>query len=120
MWAGQAAGSLQHDIQSHGNAWPDRADIWTGQWQDRAVSTSLIATEQSTQYSLYTTEDNCILQQANCKFDRHLHESWSQPLTFSSTGNPMYALKHCASHAKGNKAGLFWPVAFCTSWARHS
>ena len=37
---------LQLVNESHGNAWPDRAVTWTGQWQDRALSTLLIAAGQ--------------------------------------------------------------------------
>jgi len=47
MWDGQAAGRLQLVIESQGNAWPERADTWTGKGQDRAVSILLTAAEQS-------------------------------------------------------------------------
>ena len=42
MWDGQAAGMLQLVVQSQGNAWPDRTDIWTGKGQG---GTLLVAAE---------------------------------------------------------------------------
>jgi len=67
-------GRLQLVIQSQRGAWPDRAHTWTGKGQDRAVSTLLIATEQSIQHSNCTREGIIILQQADCKFISHLND----------------------------------------------
>lgn len=80
-WAG--CRQLQLVVQSQGNTWPGRADIWTGRGQDRAVSISRIATEQSIQHSTYTREGSGILQQAVYKFISRLHACGPELVNYS-------------------------------------